>query len=82
MSAIQKLKRTAGVAGQVAFDVTAQLHSDTYDFGFVGTSYGEPGPVTLITASGLQVNVEDPARFGPVFDESWVRSFFAGWEQP
>jgi hypothetical protein len=74
MPEIISLKRIAGIAGQVQYTATVQYEGEgPSTVTFVGSQYG--GPVVMIQASGAQVFVNDPGRFG-TFGEAWVRSFF------
>lgn len=42
---------------------------------FVGTPYGNPGPVVMCLA-GAQYPVDSPARYGEKFGTDWVRNFY------
>jgi hypothetical protein len=75
---IHEIKRTNGVAGLVAYDVTGTTDNEPFTLGFVGQRDGDPGVVVMIQASGAQVFVTSPGRFGPRFNAAWVRQFLAG----
>lgn len=69
------IRRRNGVAGQVAYDVTVTYPGeDAARVSFVGSTFG--GPVLMVTASGVETFVTDPARFG-AFGPGWVRRFFS-----
>lgn len=73
---IQKIRRNAGIAGQVSFEATVQYDGeDPSTVTFVGsTTYG--GPVVMVTpANPRGTFVRHPGRFGD-FGEAWVRRFF------
>lgn len=74
MPTLSTIKRTNGVAGQIAYDVTVTYPGETpAPVAFVGSVYG--GPVVMV-AYGRQTFVTDPSRFG-TFSPEWVRRFFA-----
>lgn len=70
-----KIIRDNGVAGQFALTADYVSHGERRKLSFVGSSFGSPGPVTMITPSGLQIHVTDAARFGDKFNPQWVRNF-------
>ncbi|HCB59168.1 MAG TPA: hypothetical protein DEP82_14935 [Arthrobacter bacterium] len=70
---IHKLKRSAGVAGQFAYDVSGERDGEPFTLGFVSSVYG--GPIVMVQSSGAQVFVTSPERFGPVLNPDWVRKF-------
>jgi hypothetical protein len=73
---IGKIKKSAGVAGQVAYDLTVQYpDEEPTKVGFVGYAYGAPGTVVAISPAGRQTYVSATERFGDVFNEDWVRAF-------
>lgn len=43
---------------------------------FVGTFYGNPGPVVVIDKTWGQQNVRYPARYGESFGPEWIRRYF------
>lgn len=74
---ILSIKRQAGVAGQVSYLATVQYPDEPAEtVTLVGSVYGQPGPVVMISPSGNQAFVTNPGRCGPKFDEQWVRAFF------
>lgn len=81
MATIISIDKTEGVAGQVQYIVTADWQSARYTHSFVGTVYGDPGPVFLILENGAQVPVAQPERFGVRFNEQWVRQFYARYSE-
>lgn len=77
------IRRTNGVAGQVAYAVTTTYSGPAGDpigdpttTTFVGSIYGQPGPIVMILGDGYQTHVVDADRFGSTFDAEWVRRFF------
>ena len=67
------IRKALGIASQVAFTVT---YSDGSKAQLVGTSYGMPGPVTLLMEGWVsQQRVTEPERFGAKFDVEWVKNF-------
>lgn len=74
---IGKIKKKAGVADQVAYDLTVQYpDEEPMKTGFVGHTYGRPGVIVMVTPGNPKGSfVRDPERFGDTFDESWVRAF-------
>jgi hypothetical protein len=85
MPTVHNVKKTAGVAGQVQYTaVLSYPEEDGYStVSFVGSCYGEPGPVLMITeatAAEGGVFVTEPGRFGSKFGPEWVRRFFGGGE--
>lgn len=73
---IVTIKRNAGIAGQFSVAVTVSFpEGDDCTAEFVGSSYGEPGPVIMVSPAGAQTFVTDPGRFGATFGEKWVRRF-------
>lgn len=79
LAEVKSLRVQHGLAGQVAITATVVYsHSECEErVTFVGTKYGEPGPVCMITHGGTQSFVYAPSRFGAEFNEAWVRAFFA-----
>jgi hypothetical protein len=78
---VHKITRTTGNAGQFAYTVRVTHtsddgYSDTSETTFVGSECGNPGPVVLITASGMQDYVTDPDRFGPKLTPEWIRNYY------
>lgn len=70
-----EIRRENGIAGQISYSVAVTYPGESAStVQFVGSSYG--GPVTMVTASGMQTHVDDPGRFGE-FGPEWVRRFFA-----
>lgn len=70
-----KIKRTNGVAGQVAYStVVAYDDEPACLVTFVGSVYG--GPVVIVTETFGQMFVTNPNRFGQ-FGPEWVRRFYA-----
>lgn len=65
------IRKTNGIAGQIAYDV----ETETGPLGFVGSVYG--GPIVMVTASGSQVFVADPGRFGEKLTAEWIENFLA-----
>lgn len=67
-----------GIAGQVAFTMT---YSDRSKAMLVGSTYGKPGPVTLIMQKWVsRIGVDNPERFGTSFNEQWVINYVTGRE--
>ena len=77
-SLLGPIKRETGVAGQVAYTVTITEDGERSRVTFVGTVYGTPGPVVMVShGDGLgQTFVRNPERFGAKFNPAWVRAFF------
>jgi len=69
---------TFGLAGQVSFGIT---YPDGSQATLVGSTYGTPGPVTLLIEgwSGQQ-NVAKPVRYGDQFNDEWVTRFITNEE--
>lgn len=82
MAKIIKLEKTPGMAGQVAVSATVDHgeHGGQDVVTFVGSAYGTPGPVVLVSKTFGQTHVTDPGRFGETFGETWVRRFYG--EEP
>lgn len=88
---IHDVRKSGGIAGQVAFhaDVTTTTYphndeegetvTDEYTVHLVGSVYGSPGPVVLVS-HGVESFVTDPARFGETFDAAWAYRFAIGRE--
>lgn len=88
---IHAVRKHPGVAGQVGFtvDVTTTTYPHNDDDGetvtdesqlvLVGSVYGSPGPVVMVTGP-VQVFVVDPHRFGDTFDAAWAYRFAVGRE--
>lgn len=70
------IRKTAGIAGQVRYNVTRTTEHGTHKSAFVGSVYGTPGPVTAIVMDGAQFHVTEPSRFGPIFNRTWVENFY------
>lgn len=71
-----EIRRANGIAGQVSYSVAVTYPGEAVStVQFIGSTYG--GPVVMVSASGMQTFVKDPARFGE-FGPEWVRSFFGG----
>lgn len=68
-----------GVGGQVAVTVT---YREDYGYDtvrdavvtFIGSIYGHPGPVTLVTG-GVTVFIDSPERFGDTLDLGYAVRF-------
>lgn len=78
MPKIVDIHRRNGVAGQVAYRVTVDHGPDNggqTTCELVGSTYGSPGPVVMITS--VQSFVTDPGQYGETFDRDWIRRFFA-----
>lgn len=74
-----KIKRTNGVAGQVAYDVEVTYPGQQPSTAtFVGSVYG--GPVVMVLPSGVQTFVTEPSQYGK-FSPTWVRRFFGTEER-
>lgn len=71
------IHKRSGIAGQVRYAIARKDEHGIHNAVFVGTVYGTPGPVVMIMMDGVQVHVTDPSRFGPSFDEEWIRNFYA-----
>ena len=88
---VHAVREHVGIAGEVAYtvDVTSATYPHDEDWGetvtdehthtFVGSVYGEPGPVVAIIG-GMQNFVDSPARFGDTFDAAWAYRFSFGRE--
>ena len=75
MPKLGKIKRTNGIAGQVAYSTVVAYDGEPAEMvTFVGSIYG--GAVVMVTERIGQVFVTDPGRFGE-FGPEWVRRFFA-----
>lgn len=74
--AVQKITKTRGVAGQVAYTaVVVYSGEEPSTVTFVGSTYG--GPVVMQTpADPRGTFVTEPDRFGP-FGAEWIRRFFS-----
>ena len=74
------LKQRVGIAGQISVTAayTGICDEEEYTRVFVGSTYGDPGPVVMIDEGGHQVFVTDPSRFGERFGTQWVRRFLDG----
>ena len=72
---LSRIKRTNGVAGQIAYDVTVTYPGETPEpVAFLGSVYG--GPIVMVTASNPGGTfVRNSERFG-TFGPEWVRRFF------
>lgn len=71
-----EIRREVGVAGQISYTVAVTYPGEpASSVQFVSSVYG--GPVAMVTESGMQTFVDDPARFGE-FGPEWVRRFFDG----
>jgi hypothetical protein len=70
------IKRTNGVAGQIAYTVTVIYEGEPpAPVTFVGSVYG--GPIVMVTTGNPGGTfVRNPERFGS-FGPEWVRRFFA-----
>lgn len=88
---VHDVRKRAGIAGQVRYTVevttTTYPHNDEegetvtdeYAVHLVGSVYGSPGPVMLVS-NGVESYVVDPHRFGETFDAAWAYRFAAGRE--
>lgn len=75
---VENIERHNGIAGQYAYTALVTYPDETPGIvTFTGSAYGTPGPVVMITATGMQAFVSDPDRFGPRLSAEWVRRFFA-----
>lgn len=80
MNRIVKVHIAHGVAGQVAITVGVDHGPDfggIDDVTFVGSAFGTPGPIVLVSHAFGQTFVTNPGRFGETFGEDWVRRFYA-----
>lgn len=59
-----------GVAGQIQYNVSGGVH----EFALVGTVYGSPGPVTMISKD-LSAHVSAADRFGSQLDLDYVKAW-------
>ena len=72
---IISIKRTTGIAGQIAYDVAVAYPGEPETtIALVGSVHG--GPVVLI-ANGRQTFVTDPGRHGTTLNPDWIRRFLA-----
>jgi len=77
MPKVLSVKKNHGVADQVSYIAFVEYEDEPVSMvGFAGNTSGSPGPVVMITGDNMQVFVSNPGRFGPKFDEAWVRKFF------
>ena len=86
---VHDVRKTRGVAGQVAYSVDVTTTTYPHDDGvtvsdestvlLIGSTYGSPGPVVM-SSGGYQTFVTDCHRFGDEFDESWAYRFAIGRE--
>lgn len=86
---IHDVTRSTGIAGQVAYTVVVTDRTYPHEEGetvtdestltFIGSIYGEPGPVVAVIG-GHQMHVYEPSRFGHVFDSRWAYRFAIGRE--
>lgn len=78
MPNVLDITRATGIAGQLAYTARVQYDGEPVStVAFVGSLYGSPGPITMLTESGMQTYVTDAGRFGPSLSPEWVRRFFA-----
>jgi len=73
------IRRESGIAGQIAYSVPVSYPGEsTRIVSFVGSTYGTPGPVVMVTGPGHadQIVVDSPARHGSTLSPAWVRSFY------
>jgi len=76
MALVREMTMRTGIAGQRTIDVKVEYSGAGPDrYTFVGTVYGEPGPVVMVHGT-TQTFVHDPARFGDLFGSDWVLRFF------
>ncbi len=74
---VTNVKRHAGIAGQFAVTATVTYAGEKPEtIRFVGSVYGDGGPVVMVTPAGRELFVTDSGRFGE-FGAEWVRRFFA-----
>lgn len=72
---IHKIKRTDGIAGQFAYDVSISYPGEPVGtVGFVGNAYSES--IYMVTENLGQSRVDNPERFGPKLNEEWITLFF------
>jgi hypothetical protein len=70
-----RITRHNGAGGQVAYSVLVTYPGEpTAPVWFIGSVYGSPGPVVMVTGAG-QTQVTEPGRFGDL-SPTWVRRFF------
>ncbi len=75
---IGRIHRSAIIAGSVNYTAEVTYPGEPmHEVTFAGSTYGEPGPVVMITESLHQTFVDEPSRFGARFDANWVRRFFS-----
>lgn len=77
---ILDLKRKDGIAGQIAYMALIQYPDEieSRQVQFIGSTYGNPGPVVMVTAANLDGHaVTEPSRFGDSLNAEWVERFFA-----
>ena len=73
---VDKLVQTDGVAGQrMVIAHYKYPGEEPKQAVFVGTTYGEPGPVVM-KVGGMEVFVREPDRFGQAFNKDWVIAFY------
>ena len=82
---VLNVRKTAGIAGQVRYTAVVRYpgEEDNRTVWFVGSTYGAPGPVLMLTENLLPegIYVSHPERFGERFGPDWVRAFYA-WTPP
>ena len=67
------IRRTNGIAGQVAYTTTVTYEGETpTKVEFLGSVYN--GPVLMVTDT-MQVFVTEPSQYGD-FGPEWVRRFY------
>ena len=73
---IERISKVIGIAGQLSYTARVSYSGEEpMMVEFVGSAYGSPGPITMITRA-TQAHVYDPGRFGEKLNEEWVRRFF------
>ena len=75
---VHSVRRLSGIAGQITYSAVVEYPGEgCHGVAFVGSTYGAPGPVVMVTEAHTQTFVVNPGRFGDTFGPEWVRRFFA-----
>lgn len=81
---ITAITKRDGVAGQVAYDVDVDYDGIPFSTTFIGTIYGGPGPVVMLSGDKLapiETFVTEPERFGPKLNGDWIYAFYNGFNR-
>jgi len=76
MAKVVDMRHRSGIAGQKQIDARVAYDGGPDEwYTFVGSVYGEPGPVVMVVGT-YETFVYEPSRFGEVFGSDWVLTFF------